>query len=248
MAEALTSAKTVVGLFETKEDANRAADELVREGFSHEQVGVIAGHELSHAEEHVTAPEDSETKVVGTPSGRVSDLEGSSAPLRAGRQRCCSPGWDPLSSEVLSRPHFSARVWERPSAALWPGLMSAGVDESDARLFEEGLRHGGVVLTVHTDEAIVRRAVHILFDRNGALDMDEHRQRWGDKASTARKVQSTVAGTIPTAHTRGIVLAPATQQQTSKPRRRRTMPNVSRPGRIACRDSWCRAGSEQLRR
>ncbi len=59
-------------------------------------------------------------------------------------------------------------------------LMQAGVDESNARLFEAALRHGGVLVIVGTDEAYARQAVDIL-DNSGALDMDEHADKAGDR-------------------------------------------------------------------
>jgi len=181
MAQAMTSAKTVVGLFETKEDANRAADELVREGFTHEQVGVIAGHQLSQADEHVTAPEDSEAKVVEA-VGKGLGFGGILGAIAGGTAALLFPGVGPVVIGGALASVFVGAGLGASVGGVMAGLMSAGVDESDARLFEEGLRHGGVVLTVHTDEAHTRRAVEIL-DRNGALDMDEHRQQWGDKGT-----------------------------------------------------------------
>ena len=64
MRERTASAKTVVGLFESRDDAERAAEELIREGFNKQSIGVIAGHELSKPEHHVRASENAEGKVV----------------------------------------------------------------------------------------------------------------------------------------------------------------------------------------
>jgi hypothetical protein len=172
-------AKTVIALFETEEDAARAADELVREGYTREQIGVVAGHELSHPEEFVTASEDTDTKVIGA-VGKGLAWGGGLGALVGGVSSLLVPGLGPVVIGGALASAFLGAGLGASVGGVMAGLMKAGVDESDARLFDAALRHGGVVLTVHTDEARARQAVQVL-DRNGALDMDEHRLKWGDR-------------------------------------------------------------------
>jgi hypothetical protein len=174
----LTTAKTVTSLFETEEDAGRAAGALIEEGFTQDQIGIIAGHELSHPERHITAPENSEGKVLNA-VGKGLALGGGLGALAGGVSALLIPGVGPLVVGGALAAAFLGAGLGASAGGVMAGLMKAGVDESDARLFEDALRHGGVVLTVHTDESRVRHAVTIL-DSHGALDMDEHRQRWGD--------------------------------------------------------------------
>lgn len=177
MADTVIAPKTIVGLFETKDDAARAADELFREGFSQDQIGIVAGHELSNADAHTIVPEDSEGKVVDA-IGKGLGFGGILGAIAGGAVSLLFPGAIVLGGALASA--FLGAGLGASAGGVMAGLMAAGVDESDARLFEEALRHGGVVLTVHTDEAHSRQAVQVL-DRNGALDMDEHRLRWGDR-------------------------------------------------------------------
>ena len=174
-----TSQKTVVGLFESRPEADRAADDLAREGFPAEHIGVIAGHDLSHPEDHVNAVEHSEDKVLGA-VGKGLAMGGGLGALAGGLSSLLIPGVGPLLIGGALASVFLGAGLGASVGGVMAGLMKAGVDESDARLFESALRHGGVVLTVHTDNDHARQAVEIL-DRNGALDMDEHRRVRGDR-------------------------------------------------------------------
>ena len=181
MSETVTNGKTVTALFKTEAEAGRAADALFEGGFTHEQIGIIAGHELSHAENHTTAPEDSERKVMNA-LGKGLAFGGGLGALAGGLSALLIPGVGPLVVGGALATTFLGAGLGAATGGVMAGLMKAGVDESDARLFEDALRHGGVVLTVHTDAAHARQAVTIL-DSHGALDMDEHRQRFGDQGT-----------------------------------------------------------------
>jgi hypothetical protein len=173
MAHDATNEKTVIALFEFEEDANRAADELVREGFQRDQIGIIAGHALSRPEEYVTANDNVEAKMVGA-VGKGLAFGGGLGAVAGGVSALLVPGLAPIIIGGALATAFLGAGLGASVGGVMAALMKAGVDESDARLFEAALRHGGVVLTLQTDEANVRRAVQML-DRNGALDMDEHK-------------------------------------------------------------------------
>jgi hypothetical protein len=175
----MPEAKTVTALFENEDDAARAASALIQDGFLHDQIGIITGHELSHPERYITAPENSEGKVVNA-VGKGLAYGGGLGALAGGLSAVLIPGVGPLLVGGALATTFLGAGLGASVGGVMAGLMKAGVDESDARLFEDALRHGGVVLTVHTDESKARTAVVIL-DANGALDMDEHRQRFGDR-------------------------------------------------------------------
>jgi hypothetical protein len=179
MAHEQTNAKTVIALFEFEEEANRAADELVEHGFRREQVNIIAGHDLSRPEEHVSASENVEGKVMGA-VGKGLAVGGGLGAIAGGVSSLLIPGVGPLVLGGALATTFLGAGLGASVGGVMAGLMKAGVTESDARLFESALRHGGVVLTVQTDGAQARQAVDIL-DRKGALDMDEHRLAGGDQ-------------------------------------------------------------------
>jgi hypothetical protein len=195
MAENAATPKTVVGLFRSQDKANQAAENLMRDGFPREAIGVIAGHELSHPEAYVTGAEgeDSEGKVIGA-VGKGLAVGGGLGALAGGLSSLLVPGLGPLVIGGALAATFLGAGLGASVGGVMAGLMKAGVDESDARLFQEALRHGGVVLTVHTDEGHVRQAVEIL-EHNGALDLDEHRRRLGREGRL-----SDVPADIPKSH------------------------------------------------
>jgi hypothetical protein len=179
MAEESTTAKTVIALFESEEEANRATEDLVNHGFVREQMEVIAGNELSRPEDHVTTTENSEEKVIAA-VGKGAALGGGLGAVAGGVSSLLIPGLGPLVIGGYLAASFLGAGLGASVGGVMAGLMKAGVDESNARLFEAGLRHGGVVVCLSTDEAHAREAVRIL-DRNGALDMDEHGLNPGDR-------------------------------------------------------------------
>ncbi|MBC8166609.1 MAG: hypothetical protein H7Y20_12145 [Bryobacteraceae bacterium] len=175
----VSTARTVIALFEFEEEADRAAEKLVAEGFERDQIGIVAGHELSRPEEYVEAEKDTEGKVIGA-VGKGLAFGGGLGAIAGGVSLLLLPGVGPLAVGSVLAATFLGAGLGASVGGVQAGLMKAGVDESDARLFEAALRHGGVVLTVQTDEAMARHAVKIL-DRSGALDMDEHNLMQGDR-------------------------------------------------------------------
>jgi hypothetical protein len=172
MADTEIAAKTVVALFEFEEEANRAVEDLVEHGFPRDAIHVVAGHGLSHPEEFVSAEENTEAKLIGA-LGKGLVVGGGAGALAGGVASLLVPAVGPfILGGALATTFFGASLGGAVGGAMGV-LMEAGVDESDARLFESALRHGGVVVTVRTDEAHAREAVRIL-DSEGALDMDEH--------------------------------------------------------------------------
>ena len=172
MEQNATDAKTVIALFEFPDEANQAADVLVQHGFSRDKIQIIAEHQLSHPEEYVTATDDVEGKLLSA-VGKGLAFGGGLGAIAGGVSSLLIPGVAPLVIGGALATTFVGAGLGASVGGVMAALMKAGVDESDARLFESALRHGGVVLTLETDEAHALEAVRIL-DRSGALDMDEH--------------------------------------------------------------------------
>ena len=179
MEENTSTAKTVIALFEFEDEATRAADKLVGDGFPRDQIEIITGHELSRPEEHVNASDEDTGKLMGA-VGKGLAFGGGLGALAGGVSSLLVPGIGPLVLTGALATTFIGAGLGASVGGVMATLMKAGVDESEARLFESALRHGGVVLTLLTDEARARRAVEIL-DGSGALDMDEHRLVPGDR-------------------------------------------------------------------
>jgi anti-sigma factor RsiW len=82
------------------------------------------------------------------------------------------PGIGPA---IAAGPLAAAIVGASVGAAaggLIGALTSIGVPEEDARRYSEGIRRGGMLVAVHTNDALADLASGVL-ERNGAQDIDE---------------------------------------------------------------------------
>ena len=71
------------------------------------------------------------------------------------------------------------------AGGLIGGLTEAGVPEHHAEYYAEGVRRGGVLVTVRTTDALAERAADIL-DIAGATDVDERAAEWRSSGWTPK--------------------------------------------------------------
>ncbi|MGI3899993.1 MAG: hypothetical protein ACRYGP_02125 [Janthinobacterium lividum] len=67
---------------------------------------------------------------------------------------------------------------------FWENLKEFFIPDEDRHLYAEGLRRGGVALSVETDSAAYDRVLEIL-DRDGAVDMEERSAGWREEGWSA---------------------------------------------------------------
>jgi len=188
MAQTMTGNRTVVGLFDSMDQANRAADQLRAEGIDTSQISIIAGNESNRYNDYVSK-DRGETKDAASRAGTGAAIGGGLG-LVAGLVALAIPGFGPV---IAAGPIAAALTGAAAGAAtggLIGGLTAAGVSESDARLYENRLKAGGVLVTVRTSDAQADRVADIL-DSNGARDVDENDSTRSDVTHTG----STLAGT-----------------------------------------------------
>ena len=66
---------------------------------------------------------------------------------------------------------------------FWESLREFFMPDEDRHLYAEGLRRGGIALSVGTDSAAYQSVIDIL-DRDGAVDMEERSAGWRDEGWT----------------------------------------------------------------
>jgi stress response protein YsnF len=170
-----TTEKTVVGLFDEMRDAERAVSELEREGIPRSDISVLAGNESGRYGQYLE-PADKTGKKVATGAGAGAAIGGGLG-LVAGLTALAIPGFGPI---IAAGPIAAALTGAGIGAAtggLIGGLTSSGVSREDAEYYAEGVRRGGVLVTVKTDEGLADRAADIL-DGAGARDVDERASEW----------------------------------------------------------------------
>jgi hypothetical protein len=153
-------AKTVVGLLDSRDQAEKVADELLKNGFQRKDISLITAE-----------------KAVMKDMGKGA-LVGGLAGLLAGAALLMIPGigWAAVAGPL-------ARMLAGTAAGTLAGgmigaLTSKGIPEEDAHFFAEGVRRGGTLLTVHAEtDALASRAEAVL-KRHGALDIRERSEQW----------------------------------------------------------------------
>ena len=165
--------KTVTGLFDTYEHAQQAVHALKDAGVKSADVSLIAN-----------SPEDvgEEDDVVGkdlAAGAEVGAALGGAGGLLAGLGVLAIPGLGPvLAGGWLVAAALGAVAGAGVGAATGGiiGLLtSAGVPESDAHVYAEGLRRGGALVTARVLEDRVDTALEILRNANG-IDIEDLRR------------------------------------------------------------------------
>lgn len=175
-------ARTIVGLFDTFSQAQQAVHELTNIGISRDHISMIANDARGEYAREVGTTSTSEGAGVGAVSG---GLLGGVVGLLVGLGALAIPGIGPV---IAAGPLAAALGTAGATAAVGAGvgalsggllgaLIGAGIPEDEANLYAEGVRRGGTLVTVYSDEMMTSRVSDIL-RRNGAVDMDTRGAEW----------------------------------------------------------------------
>lgn len=167
--------KTVAGLFERWDEAESVVSELMDRGFAPDSINVIAGGEAESAAGEAGEPRG---KGYGAATGAVTGgAIGGVAGLVAAAAGLTLPGIGPI---LVTGP-IAAVLAGTGVGAVAGGLIGAltgmGVSEEEAHSYAEGLRRGGTLVTVQTDESSAQEAADILYE-HGAMDMERLTDQW----------------------------------------------------------------------
>ena len=166
--------KTIVGVFNSVQDANRAVSALESAGVARDQISVIAnqnatGYETGEGVDH--------TSDVVADAGIGAAIGGVGGLLLAAAGAITIPVIGP----ILAAGPIAAALTGAGIGAAAGGIVGAltehGIPEEHAKTYAEGVRRGDVLLTVHADESMVSRVSDIL-DNSGAADVDERVNDW----------------------------------------------------------------------
>jgi hypothetical protein len=180
--------RTITRMFDNHEDAVAVVHDLEAAGFSHDHVSIVAnnaGTTLNDTRYRTTDTvvndaEEAGGAGVGATAGTIF---GGGLGLLAGIGSLAIPGVGPVvAAGWLVATLTGAGVGAAVGAAgggLVGSLTHAGVPEEDAHVYAEGVRRGGSLVTVRTDELRVADAERILDSRSHvdpALRRSEYQQ------------------------------------------------------------------------
>ena len=175
--------KTVVGLFENYTDADRAVSELNARGFNRNEISVAARD--SALRDRVVGETGKERAVAETAgAGAVGGaVVGGLGGLLVGIGALAIPGIGPIiTAGTLATALGSTAAGAGIGAAaggLIGALVGMGIPEEDANFYAEGVKRGGVLVTVQASDDRATEALNIM-RRARAVDVDTQRQSWSE--------------------------------------------------------------------
>jgi len=163
-------ATTVVGLFDDKDEAQRAVQDLMQSGFNRNQVSVVAADPQGKMyKQH--ADEDGNLAGEGAASGLTSGaVVGGLLGLLIGAGLLFVPAGVVAAGPITGL--IAGGAAGAATGGILGGLIGMGIPEEHADVYAESVRRGGSLVMVQADGAEVERAKSIL-DRDGAIDIEE---------------------------------------------------------------------------
>jgi hypothetical protein len=167
--------KAVFGIYHTRDQAERAVDDLLAANFSNDDVSVLlpdndrGTRDFAH-EKNTKAPEGTTAGV--TTGGAVGGTLG----LLAGIGALAIPGVGPL---IVAGPIVAAFAGLGVGGAVGGiigALVGMGIPEYEAKRYEGRIKEGGVLLSVHCDTSAQIASAKDLLKQTGAqhiASMDE---------------------------------------------------------------------------
>jgi hypothetical protein len=153
-------AKTVVGLLDSRDQAEKVVDELLKNGFQRRDISLITAE-----------------KAVMRDMGKGA-LVGGLAGLLAGAALLMIPGigWVAVAGPLATM--LAGTAAGTLAGGMIGALTSKGIPEGDAHFFAEGVRRGGTLITVHAETDALASRAEALLKRHGALDIRERSEQW----------------------------------------------------------------------
>jgi uncharacterized membrane protein len=169
---------TLSALYDNASDAQNAVQELVNNGFARENISVIASDAAGeYATYHGQEMPESET-LDGAATGAVL---GGMGGLVLGLAALAIPGIGPvLAAGPLASALVSAGIGAGVGAVaggLIGALVDMGLDEEQAAYYAEGVRRGGMLVTVQVADQMVDQAMDVL-DSYNPVDLEERINHW----------------------------------------------------------------------
>jgi hypothetical protein len=154
---------TALAYFRDRVSADAAYEDLLRQGYRAHDISVVGrgreGHAGLHDADHVSAGEGA---AVG---GLAGVLLGVAAMLIPGLGPIVAGG--PLAAALAGA--VTGGLTGTAVGGVTAALVDAGVDEDEARYYEQRFKEGGLLLAVHVDEARFDEARAILQRHGGQI-------------------------------------------------------------------------------
>jgi hypothetical protein len=195
-----TMARTIVAIYDDFQAANSAVRELVDSGFPRDNISIIANSGRGEYTQG-TAASGAATTGAATTGENVADETGAGAGVGAGIGAAIGgiggllvglgaltiPGIGPVIAagplavalSTLTGAGVGA-VAGGVTGGLLGALIGLGIPEEEAEYYAEGVRRGGVLLTVQADDFNTDQVIAVL-NRHDPVDINERASQWRDE-------------------------------------------------------------------
>jgi uncharacterized protein (TIGR02271 family) len=184
---------TVVGLFNNLGEAQNVVKDLVASGIEREDIGFMANEKQTTPVQSNTDREGGDVASgalagagTGAAIGGVAGLALALAPLAI-------PGIGPIIAAGPIAAALTGAGLGAVAGGLIGGLTRLGVPEQDAHYYAEGVRRGGILVTVAADDRREADAAADILRRHGAADIDERASEWKKQGWKGRFEADTAA-------------------------------------------------------
>jgi hypothetical protein len=196
--------KTIVGSFDSFEEAKRVSQDLMDEGFRDADVNVVASNlrgeyaggppgDYARPSSDAALPAGGEGLVrdrpvdkdvddtSGAAAGAVTGgVVGGAAGLAASLMGLAIPGIGPIIAAGPIVATLSGAGVGAVAGGLIGGLTDMGVSKTDAEYYAESVRRGGALVTVRADDTRADRAADIMRE-HGAVDIEQRAEQWRER-------------------------------------------------------------------
>jgi len=182
-----TDRRTVMGVFQDLDNATQALNALRDGGFTPEQVSVVA------RDARATKELAENTDMVSEDAGKgavVGTVLGGLAGWLVGISALAIPGIGPIVGAGIIGTTLAGAGIGAAAGGLIGALVGMGIPEEDANFYAEGVKRGGVLVTVQTSDDRANDALNIMRSSN-AVDVDTQRNTWSESGWSGRFDQAT---------------------------------------------------------
>lgn len=177
--------KTVVGVFKSESEAERAVGSLRENGFRDQEISIVAKDDGKRRQGNQDG-NGAQNNQGGRSRGQAQGMQGDSisdglasgaawgglAGLALGAGALAIPGLGPI---VAAGP-IAAALTGAATGGLAGGLIDWGIPEESGRQLQEEVRRGNILALLQCSEDRVDRAANILRE-NGAKNVESHASR-----------------------------------------------------------------------
>lgn len=167
-------AKTIVGLFDYTDEAQKVVKELLDNGFRRENISVVANSPKNEMGTYNTEGKNDADIAAGAGTGAVAGgvVGGGLGLVLSLIGAVAVPVVGPIVAAGPIAAILTGAGVGAVAGGLIGGLTAAGVPEEEAHYYAEGVRRGGTLVTVAAEDTQAQQAYDIMTS-HGAVDIDE---------------------------------------------------------------------------